>query len=167
MVLTTVALVCLLSIMGVSKSGPEWTTQSRARGCTSNANSIDKCVGVWESQYVAIPTDRDIWIDIGSDGLIKRLSPDMAAWVATAAVPANARLVVGSHALFDYTRDTNVFTCPERARDFSLRERSLAHIHYRWWCGPADRRSGKTRGTRCFYYSEVGTREDPEKVHRL
>jgi len=164
-----VAAVAFLLLFVDCQSGigrTEFTPMSLVRGCISNEHSIDKCVGVWEMQNVAVPTDRDMWIDLGSDGFIKRVSPDMAAWMQGPTAP-RSKLLPGSRVLFDFVKDENVFTCPQRATDVGVERLSaMRHIQYRWWCGPKDRWTGRTRGTRCFYYWAVGSPAAPDVPHR-
>jgi len=110
-ILVVIVIIGVLSIMGVSKY-TEFTTTSRVRGCVSNENSIDKAVGVWESQNVAIPLNgTNSTITFTTDGKVSAVGGP----VATLSVPAAAKIAAASLAIFNFTKDMNVFTCPERS----------------------------------------------------
>lgn len=49
--------------MGWARYGRDFHP-SRLRGCISNQYSIDKCLGVWESQNVRLPVDFDYWVEL-------------------------------------------------------------------------------------------------------
>lgn len=152
----------------------EQSGYSRARGCMSNQNSIDKCIGVWESQRDAVPIKRDLWIELLSDGSIGRVSKDVEVFNASLKLPANEELKPGSKVLFNYTKDLNLFRCPARWNELADRgdaEVQLAkqpEVHYRWICGPLRRPElgGRTRGTVCVPHGEAGEPGDPELRHR-
>jgi prepilin-type N-terminal cleavage/methylation domain-containing protein len=165
-ILVVIVIIGVLSIMGVSKY-TEFTTQSRIRGCVSNQNSIDKTVGVWESQNVAIPNITvEATISLNTKGLLTAPIGGVAAAFITA-VPLNSQLKAGSTVLFDYSKDMNVFTCPERANivgsDISG---AKAETEYTWiskakanaTAAPAaePKLGGKSRGTWCNNYVDTG-----------
>lgn len=147
----------------------EFTSKSRARGCIANLNSIDKCVGVWESQNIAMRAKQDLWIELDTDGKIRRISRDVAAMADK--VPEKAQLLPGSAALFDYTKDVNLFRCPERVSALNSRTYDVkpAEVHYRWVQRspePAgEELGGRTRGTICLFHGRVGPRDGPELAH--
>lgn len=165
-ILVVIVIIGVLSIMGVSKY-TEFTTQSRIRGCVSNQNSIDKTVGVWESQNVAIPNiGVEATIKLKTTGLLDGPIAGPAAAFITAS-PLNARLVGGSTVLFDYSKDMNVFTCPERANiQGSEINGTKVETEYTWisksktgpTAAPAaePKLGGKSRGTWCNSYVDVG-----------
>jgi hypothetical protein len=147
----------------------EYTSVSRARGCVSNLNSIDKCVGVWESQNVAIPMDRETWIEVDSRGRVTRVSPTVTELMKRAEVPARVRLAPGSTVLFDYVKDLNVFRCMSRVH--AIQDEVLdknPETHYRWVSSPEPREElrGRKRGVICLLHHDVGPRDRPDAVHR-
>ena len=164
------ALVVLATLYFVSVSlSPytDFTSESRSHSCISNQRSIDKYVGVWESQQVAIPTDKDIWIDFWTDGSIARVSPDLSEWMKHAGAAHGHELVPGSRELFAYAKDVNVFRCTERVVDRGQEafDAGPREIHYRWWQGRPGR-YGRTRGTQCSIYDRSGPPEWPDRPHR-
>jgi hypothetical protein len=169
-------ILVLLSAAGISKRF-EFESQSRARGCVSNQNSIDKAMRVWESQNVPLPVDRDLWIDIGTDGRIARVSADVEALQARLPVAERSRLARGSSVLFDLIKDHWVFWCPTRVNQVAshvgwdaARERSLSRpeVHYRWVSSSTSRADlGSPRRTCCMLYGRHGVREDPDARHAL
>lgn len=164
------ALAVLVALLDMSFSMyTPFTPVTRARGCSSNQNSLDKAMGVWESEHAATPLDRDLWVEFRSDGTIARLSPDMEAWHAGLKVPPARPLKAGSKAIYDYLKDLNVFCCPSRYNVLPGDALVKApEIHYRWISGPAPRKelNGRRRGTICIFYGEVGPTDDPLAVHR-
>jgi hypothetical protein len=154
--------------MGVSKY-VEFTTMSHDRGCVSSQNSIDKTVGVWEAQFVALPTDRDVWIELGTDGRVTRVSPDLAAWQKTQRVPEKNALAPGATVLFEYNRDESVFACVERLKLVTPeRLRASPEVHYRFIqsAKPCKELRGRKRGTLCLLYGELGPRGgEPHTPH--
>lgn len=165
------AFVLLLAVMGTCAQcrHQRFDVSARVRVCVCNQSSLDKCVGVWESQnVVALPVGRDLWIDFWTDGTIARVSPDLEAFMKTQNLPQNQRLGAGSKVLFDYGKDLHVFNCPQRSHDMGRSSRDKpapTEVHYRWRCGPKDK-IGRIRGTRCKFYYDVGPREDPSEAHR-
>lgn len=149
-ILVVIVIIGVLSIMGVSKY-TEFTTQSRQRGCVSNQNSIDKAVGVWESQNVAIPTAGGS-ISFNTIGRITASS-----YVALAA-PATSKLDTGAGAsvIYNFTKDLNVFTCPERANiaGGEVINSSAPEVDYTWLIATTGiaNLNGKTRGTQCNFF---------------
>ena len=150
-ILVVIVIIGVLSIMGVSKY-TEFTTQSRTRGCISNENSIDKSMGVWESQNVAIPTSAGASVTFKTDGTT------VANAGIPAAVPSASSLAAGSKVIFNFTKDANVFTCPERANVVgNTISSSSAETEYYWISnGTAPGAlNGKIRGTCCINYGSA------------
>jgi hypothetical protein len=115
----------------------EFTAMSIERVCFANRTSIDKCVGVWESQFVALtPTAEPLWLELDTSGKIVR-----------------DRLAPGGEILFKYTRDYNVFRCVMRVAQTGG-EFPTPETHYRWVYGKSrqDDLDGRTRGTRCLVH---------------
>src|SRR5437016_4575625 len=109
-ILVVIVIIGVLSIMGVSKY-TEFTTTSRTRACVSNENSIDKAVGVWESQNVAIPSVAAAKrILFNTKGEISQSDFSALQTSATSKLDNAA----GKLCIYNYTKDVQVFTCPER-----------------------------------------------------
>lgn len=151
------------------------SVQSRPRGCLSNQNSIDKTVGVWESQYVAMPNDREVWIDFGSDGRVHGVSATLDEYLRKQPVPAAWQIISGTDALFRYTKDVNVFQCPSRANTVGPEELNRRpETEYRWISSnrpiPELSRPGSTntrkRGTICLHHRNTGEDGTTDSAHR-
>lgn len=162
--------VFALGVMGVlAFSGTDkyrlFAQQARVRGCIANQSTLAKAIGVWESQNVQLPADATAWIDVTTGGRVARVSPKLAGASAPwQAVPAQAKLVRDADVLFRYTRDVNLFRCPQRysalrdrlgARETGKYLEENPEVHYRWVGG---------RGV-CLLHGEIGPREDPDLVH--
>lgn len=165
-ILVVIVIIGVLSIMGVSKY-TEFTTQSRQRGCVSNQNSIDKAIGVWESQNVAIPTAPAGAITLNTVGRIT------ASSYTTLAAPAASKLdmAAGASVIYNFTKDLNVFTCPERANIAGgevINTAGGAETNYTWNISavaiPA--LQGKTRGTVCNPFGATGPDGTTNTYHR-
>lgn len=132
--------------------------EERSRECVANQMSIDKLVGVWESQVRAIPTDRPVRLTLDVSGRVVEASPELTALREVppldSAHPGVRGLVAGSDALpaFQSGMVWN-FRCPERVHEagghLSIPERE---IHYEWLAGPQPRAElgGRKRGVRCL-----------------
>ena len=165
-ILVVIVIIGVLSIMGVSKY-TEFTTQSRQRGCVSNQNSIDKAVGVWESQNVAIPQTPAGSIRFGTDGRITGSN------FTTLAAPATSKLdtAAGASVIYNFTKDVNVFTCPERsnvAGSDKINSSAIEPNQYSWQINNAaiPALGGKTRGTVCQAFNALGPDGTTSTWHR-
>lgn len=155
-ILVVIVIIGVLSIMGVSKY-TEFTTTSRVRGCCSNENSIDKAVGVWESQNVAIPQTGAVkHLQFGTDGKIT------ATDFAGLAAPPTSQLTNGNLVIYQFTKDVQVFTCPERfniAGGGAINQGAgIEPAQYDWRIMNAGipALNGRTRGTLCVAFGTVG-----------
>jgi prepilin-type N-terminal cleavage/methylation domain-containing protein len=165
-ILVVIVIIGVLSIMGVGKY-TEFTTQSRGSACVSNKNAIDKTIGVWESQNVAIPSSVAADVTFDTNGKIAA-----SAGLTKLAVPATESLAtVGSAVVINMTKDENVFVCPERANVVGL-----AAIHtgktvendYKWQIvlAAVPALNNKTRGTECLHYGNTGPDNTTNTLHR-
>lgn len=158
---------CALLINSVSMY-TEFTPTSRSRGCMYNQNSIDKCMGVWESQNVELIKRGPLWIELDTRGRIARVSPELQAIGTAPGIPAQQTLRPGSSVLFDYSKDMNIFTCPERANRVGAAINDTAvEVEYRWmWSpDPIPELGGRRRGAICLFHHSVGPRDDPDARH--
>ena len=163
---TAVILATMFFVVASVSPYTDFTSESRSRACISNQNSIDKYVGVWESQEAAIPTDKDIWIDFWTDGSVARVSPDLETWMTHAGIPQRERLLPGSRVLYVYAKDPSIFSCAERVNDRGAQAFGAGphEIHFRWWQGRPGR-NGRTRGTQCLMYDRSGPPDWPDRPH--
>ena len=167
-ILVVIVIIGVLSIMGVSKY-TEFTTQSRQRGCVSNQNSIDKAVGVWESQNVAIPAVAAV------NSIVFSTSGKITASNFNAlAAPTGSRLLPAAPdnaVIYNYTKDLNVFTCPERANiagGEAINSTGVEPSQYSWQISNAAIAvlQGKTRGTVCNAFNLNGPDGTTGTYHR-
>lgn len=164
-ILVVIVIIGVLSIMGVGKY-TEFTTESRRGACISNKNAIDKTIGVWESQNVAIPAGARS-VTFNTNGEITASSG-----VDKLAVPAdqNMSTAAGKACIVKMTKDENVFVCPERANVVG----GLETIHktpeadYTWkMTAAADATlNNKTRGVTCDNYGSTGPDGTTNTLHR-
>lgn len=164
-ILVVIVIIGVLSIMGVGKY-TEFTTQSRGSACISNKNAIDKTIGVWESQNVAIP-DGARSVSFNVNGVI-----GTATGLTALAVPPAEALVAGSKVVLKMTKDENVFCCPERANVAGGIEKihgaASPEVNYTWkMVAAADATlNNKTRGTTCDFYGSTGPDGTTNTQHR-
>ena len=157
-ILVVIVIIGVLSIMGVSKY-TEFTTASRKSACVSNENAIDKTVGVWESQNVAIPTPAaDSALILDTNGQIKNSVTPFNALSA----PAGSRLSSADPAsLFRYSKDANLFCCPERANIVNGvgNLHSTAENDYEFHVSPTNLAGlgTKMRGVYCLFFGGTAT----------
>lgn len=165
-ILVVIVIIGVLSIMGVGKY-TEFTTTSRIKGCVSNQNSIDKLVGVWESQNVAIPNvtvEAKLVFDT-KGALVGDVTGPAPTFITSTA--ANERLLNGSTVIYDYSKDMNIFTCPERSNIVGAEiNGTKSETEYTWISkaktgptavpAPEPKLNGKTRGTWCNAYVDTG-----------
>jgi prepilin-type N-terminal cleavage/methylation domain-containing protein len=167
-ILVVIVIIGVLSIMGVSKY-TEFTTESRKRACVSNQNSIDKTIGVWESQNAAIPAAATVknvkfntnGVIVASTGVDQIAAP--AGKQLKAAAPDNACIV-------NYTKDFNLFACPERVN--VVGGTSAIHIgsgiedDYEWRISTAQDvgLGNRTRGTTCLGYGDTAKTVGPDQT---
>lgn len=130
------AIIPVLGLMAIAKKA-EMEEYSRRRGCISNQSTVDKCVGVWESMNVELPADRDLWLDLGCNGTIARVSPDLG-------------------------HDGDAFWCPEQGKPAAG-----SAVHYRWMSrpDPIAALGGRTRGAVCLRHGESAPSGDPAARH--
>ena len=164
-ILVVIVIIGVLSIMGVSKY-TEFTTQSRQRGCVSNQNSIDKAVGVWESQNVAIPATPN-------NVVFSTLGKIASSTTGGLAAPAGSRLKSGGTdelVIYNFTKDLNVFTCPERSNVVGGEKiNSVSPENCYTWKIDAVAIAvlqGKTRGTICNSFNLLGPDLTTNTYHR-
>ena len=149
-ILVVIVIIGVLSIMGVSKY-TEFTTESRRRACIGNAANVDSTIGVWESQNVAIPRTVASNVQFDTNGVVLVVGGGVAN--ITGVAPAK-QIKATSKVIVDYTKDSNVFVCPERANMAGGIDaiHKTAELNFEWLLVPAsgDARIGrKLRGTRC------------------
>ena len=162
-ILVVIVIIGVLSILGVSKY-TEFTRSSRTRGCVSNQNAIDKAVGVWESQYVAVPAVAATkGIDFDTKGAI--VNSDFGALLA----PAAAKLTSPSKTVFNFTKDLNVFACPERtniAGSDVIATTAETDFGWRISTGANALLNGRTRGVLCITFNANGPDGTTSTQHR-
>jgi prepilin-type N-terminal cleavage/methylation domain-containing protein len=112
-ILVVIVIIGVLATMGVSKY-TEFTTDSRKQACSSNMNSVNKGVGVWESQKVAITKGSRVTLTFNGGGDITALSGTMPTGLNTNAATAPA-YSNNNRSIAAFIRDDNVFMCPEYA----------------------------------------------------
>ncbi|MBI4861570.1 MAG: prepilin-type N-terminal cleavage/methylation domain-containing protein [Candidatus Riflebacteria bacterium] len=164
-ILVVIVIIGVLAIMGVSKY-TEFTTDSRRKGCVANANSINKNVGVWEAQFTAIPPNVLGTIAFNTKGEITQSS-----YGALAAPPAKQlNNGAGKNVIADYTKDLNVFVCPERVNIVGgLQQiRNAPEVDYTFTIDPAAPASlaGNKRGTVCIPFNANGPGATTVTAHK-
>ncbi len=112
-ILVVIVIIGVLATMGVSKY-TEFTTDSRRSTCISNQTSVDKGVGVWESQKVAITKASKVTMKFNGGGDITATSGTIPSQLNTNA-PTTTAKDNNNRAIAAYIRDDNVFMCPEHA----------------------------------------------------
>lgn len=149
-ILVVIVIIGVLAIMGVSKY-TEFTTSSRREACAANQLNVDKTVAVWETLNAAVPQDKVRSMQLDTNGVVK-----VESGLSDLSAAAGKSLVVGSQALLEYSKDVNVFVCPERANNVGgpAQAHRLAEVHFEWECGPSTKPelNGKNRGTKCLFY---------------
>ena len=141
-------LICALVAMGFLMYYHDQTVEprassSRTRGCMSNRNSIDKMVGVWESQNVAIPADGLTVIVLSSHGRILKMQ-----------APPSLKLRPAGLELYNFVKDRNVFVCPAT---YNWDPSTPEHPAYVWVMDsqPIAFLQGRPRGTFCLAHAEL------------
>lgn len=147
----------LLFVPGIfPDESPATIRALRIRGCEANATTIDKLVGVWESQNTTIPTGADgnyadLEITLTGDGTIVSCSPELEQLKAGPGLELRA----GSRALASFSKDPRIFQCPTREKKtwFKVNPIETEH-HYRWVAGghAATALDGQTRGVDCLLH---------------
>jgi prepilin-type N-terminal cleavage/methylation domain-containing protein len=112
-ILVVIVIIGVLATMGVSKY-TEFTTDSRRQSCISNQTGVDKGVGVWESQKVAISKAGKATITFNGGGDITATSGTLPTLLNSTAATAPA-YANNNRAIAGYIRDDNVFMCSEFA----------------------------------------------------
>ncbi len=112
-ILVVIVIIGVLATMGVSKY-TEFTTDSRKQACTSNMNSVNKGVGVWESQKVAITKASRVTLTFNGGGDLTATSGTVPTGLNTNAATAPA-YSNNNRSIAAFIRDDNVFMCPEYA----------------------------------------------------
>lgn len=165
-ILVVIVIIGVLATMGVSKY-TEFTTESRRQTCISNQTSIDKAVGVWESQNVAINKNATANITFNGSGQIS-------------GTPVNVPSGMTGDAVRNFVRDDNTFICIEAAQQNfgGLKSMTLAQRQgnnfYGWTSATGEQAylNNKRRGAFCITYSYSGTAEvngpdgTPDTRHR-
>ncbi len=105
-ILVVIVIIGVLATMGVSKY-TEFTTDSRRNSCISNQTGVDKGVGVWESQNVAITKRSPVKLTFAGNGNITARSGTLPTKLQSP----------NDGVIADFIRDDNVFMCPEFAND--------------------------------------------------
>ncbi|MBI4861569.1 MAG: prepilin-type N-terminal cleavage/methylation domain-containing protein [Candidatus Riflebacteria bacterium] len=164
-ILVVIVIIGVLAIMGVSKY-TEFTTESRRKACVSNGTSLDKNIGVWESQFTAIPIANAGSVSFNTKGEITASS-----YGALAAPPAKQlNNGAGKNVVFEYTKDINVFACPERVNIVGgLQQiRNAPEVDFTWWIDPAAPAtlSGNKRGTVCNPFNANGPDATTATCHK-
>lgn len=144
-----------------------WANEQRSQ-CLKRQHQIDKALGIWESQNVALtPGLIPFAIDFDRSGRIVRVSESLSKAAAnwTSGKPP---LTVGSTGIRDYLGSAWAFSCPlgeQRLPEAS--NEAAGDVHFRWTTSSqvVPELVGRKRGTICLQYSAKGPPGADSEVH--